>query len=261
MTTLALAFLLAAGAAETDLLVNGAFEKGKDGKPDAWQLPDGLCTFWEKAPGGKCIRIDTDVLRDEFLARQKEVDAFLEAAKGKEREGKEAKGKDSNRKGPTPLPPAKPKSPTKEPKHDTVAGVEGVSYASDFIEITPGQDYRLEVDCRTDGGAKTPKVFVKGYFLDPKRPPEYQKRQKYEKYLICNACEKWQTSSMVCSPTAKTPDVKWVRVIIFAYWPPGTYYFDNIRLVPAPKTGGRKSAPGTAKEPPSAPGAPKETGK
>jgi hypothetical protein len=218
------ALLLAAAAAETNLVVNGTFEKGKDGKPEAWELPEGLCTFWVDAPQakGKCLKIDTDVLRDEFLARQKEVEAYL-AKPEKERK---------------PLPPAKPKSPTKEPKYDTVAGVEGVRYMSDYIEVAPGQDYRLEVDCRVDGGAKTPKVFVKGYFLDPKRPPEFQRRVKYEKYLNCAASEKWQTFSTTCSPTGKTPDVKWVRVIIFAYWPPGTYYFDNVKLVPvaaAPK--------------------------
>lgn len=203
--------LLAAAAAEKDLVPNGAFEQGKDGKPDAWQAPDDLCTFWVRAPQGKgkCIKIDTDVLRVEFLARQKEMER-------------------------TPVPPAAPKSPTKEPKYDTVAGVEGVRYMSDWIEIAPGRSYRLDVDCRVDGGAKTPKVFVKGYFEDPRRPPELRRRVKYEKYLNCAADEKWRTFSMTCAPTARTPDVKWVRVIIFAYWPPGTYYFDNVRLAPVP---------------------------
>ncbi len=204
-----MACALLAAAAEKDLVPNGAFEQGKDGKPDAWQAPDGLCTFWAQAPQGKgkCITIDTDVLRDEFLARQKEMEK-------------------------KPVPPAGPKSPTKEPKYDTVAGAEGVSYMSGWIEIAPGRSYRLEVDCRVDGGAKTPKVFVKGYFADPRRPPESPRRVKYEKYLKCAANEKWQTFSMTCAPTARTPDVKWVRVIIFAYWPPGTYHFDNVRLLP-----------------------------
>ena len=228
MAALALALALAA-AAQPELVVNGTFEKGKEGKPDAWQAPDGLCSFWVSAPQGKgkCVKIDTDVLREEFLARQKQMEQ-------------------------KPVPPAKPKSPTKEPKYDTVAGVEGVSYASDFIEIAAGQSYRLDVDCRVDGGAKTPKVFVKGYFLDPRRPAEYGRRVKYEKYLNCAANEKWQTFSMTCSPTARTPDVKWVRVIIFAYWPPGTYYFDNVKLVPvaAPPPSPPEKPPANPKEKP-----------
>ena len=31
-------------------------------------------------------------------------------------------------------------------------------------------------------------------------------------------------------PTANTPSVKYVRVLIFPFWPPGEYYVDNVRL-------------------------------
>jgi hypothetical protein len=28
-----------------------------------------------------------------------------------------------------------------------------------------------------------------------------------------------------------TPDVKWARILLLPYWPPGIYYVDNVRLV------------------------------
>ena len=26
----------------------------------------------------------------------------------------------------------------------------------------------------------------------------------------------------------------WIRIMIFAYWPPGLYYVDNVKVVPVP---------------------------
>ncbi len=33
------------------------------------------------------------------------------------------------------------------------------------------------------------------------------------------------------SPTKYTPKVKYVRVLLYPFWPPGEYYVDNVRLV------------------------------
>jgi hypothetical protein len=31
-----------------------------------------------------------------------------------------------------------------------------------------------------------------------------------------------------------TPDVKYVRVLVLPFWPPGEYYLDNVKLVEVP---------------------------
>jgi hypothetical protein len=196
---------------EVNLVANGSFEAGKNGIPEKWQRPDGLASFWvkdSKRPG-MCLKIDDDVYKQEYLDRQNEMEK-------------------------NPVPPPKPKTPTKGPKYDTIAGVDGVSFYSEWIAVTPGQYYRLDVDFRTEGEKKTPKVFVKGYFLDSKRPEPYQRRVKYKKFLNCPGDETWKTFSMTFCPTTRDTDVKWMRVMLFAYWPPGIYYFDNVKLVPVP---------------------------
>ena len=40
-----------------------------------------------------------------------------------------------------------------------------------------------------------------------------------------------------------TPKVKWVRVLLYPYWPPGEYFVDNVRLVEYdPKIHGQTAA-------------------
>ena len=147
-------------SATVNLVPNGGFEEGYNGAPDKWQRPDGLTSFWIKdsVRKGRCLKIDTDVYKDEYLARQEEMKK-------------------------KPVPPAKRKTPTKGEKYDTIAGVDGVSFYSEWIPVEKGQYFRLEIDTRTDGAAATPKVFIKGYFLDTRRPVPYQRRVIYKKYL------------------------------------------------------------------------------
>jgi len=216
---LAFAFLLLGSAqlAKKNLVPNGDFEKGKRAVPLHWQRPDGLCSFWvrDKKREGYCLKIDTDVLKDQYRARQKEL---------KKR----------------PLAPPPKKKPTKGKKFLTVAAFEGVAYYSDWIAVKPNITYTLSVDVRVEKGRKTPKVFVKGYIEDKKRPPGYRRRVQYKKFLDCPASTEWKTFSMSFNPTSHTPKVKWIRVMLYAYWPPGTYYFDNVRVFPAEKEKAKK---------------------
>ena len=219
-TVVAAPLLFGASSPKGNLVPNGSFERGKGGAPVTWQRPDGLTSFWVSDPlrKGKCLKIDTDVAKEEYRARQKEMT------------------KD-------PVPPAKPKTPTTGDKYDTVAGVEGVSYYSAWIRVTPGQHYRLEADVRTEQGTKTPKIFVKGYLVDPRRPKPHQRRVAYKKYLNCPATVKWQTFRTTFCPTVRSADVTWLRVMIFAYWPPGIYYFDNVKVVPVDPPPKEKTPP------------------
>ena len=204
-----LAVTAAASAPDENLVPNGSFEKGEKERPAGWQRPDGLTSFWVADPlrKGRCLKIDTDVYKDEYRARQDEM----------ARE---------------PVPPARPKTPPVGAKYDTVAGVEGVAFYSDWIAVKPGQAYRLRVDVRTDSGRKTPKVFVKGYLLDTRRPVPHQRRVAYKKYLNCSAGTKWQTFETVFCPTLRSAEVQWMRIMLLPTWPPGLYFFDNVRVEP-----------------------------
>lgn len=219
---LSLSLLCAHAAhAQTNLVKNGGFEEGtKD--PAHWDRCDGLTTFWEKDPErkGKCLRVETRVSNEEYHARLEEM-----------------KEKDP--------PPAKPPREIKGPGYDTVGGNDGVPYWSDWIDVKPAAIYRLSVDARSGGGR--PKVFVKGY---AELPFEVDEGGKAVKRLIRKVVFKvsvdadggptWQTSTLDFCPTRERDDVKWMRVMLFPYWPAETYWFDNVSIV---ETGKDKDAP------------------
>lgn len=216
-----------------NLLPNGNFEEGED-SPSHWQQVDGLTTFWvrdEDPARGKVLKLDTDVLQSQAYAWWKEILAGAKPADA-------------------PL-----KLPTQEPKYDTLAGLDGVWYYSDYIPIEPGKLYWLTID------AKGPplKVWLLGY---PEKPdhtfgadqgawreyletsssragPQQRGHEIFiHKYiwkgrLDTAGSDDWQTFSRRAkpfAPTKHTPKVRFVRVLIYPYWPPATYYVDNVTL-------------------------------
>jgi hypothetical protein len=231
---------LALAAAEPDkpkpanLVPNGDFEAG-DGTPTGWQTVDGLTTFWVKDDDpkhGKVIKFDTDVYQKEGY------DWWVKIAKG-------ASAKDAPK-----------KTPTVGDKYDTLAGNDGVWFWSDFIPVEKGTAYWLTLDAKGAGMM----VWLVGYpdktstdfgadegafqeYLQGKidKPPE--KKRGFEGFLhkyvwkgqlSVGASDEWKTFSrreQPFRPTAKTPEVKWVRVLVLPTWPPGTYYLDNVKLV------------------------------
>ncbi len=205
----ALAILLALQG--KNLVRNPGFEEG-DLHPAHWSRCDGLTQFWEKDDkrGGKCIRIFTRVCNEEYHARLEEMK--LENP-----------------------PPPKPPRPIKGMGYDTVGGNDGVAFWSDWIEVSPARRYRLMADVRSEGGV--PKIFVKGYTDMPVEIDEGGKPKKvsiprvtYKIYLDCPGGPEWRTSSLEFYPTYERDDVRRMRVMIFAYWPPQNYWFDNIRI-------------------------------
>ena len=220
-------------AGSDNLLPNGGFEEG-EASPAHWQPIDGLATFWvhdEDPARGKVLRLDTDVLQSQAYAWWKEV---LAGARPDE---------------------APRKLPTQEPKYDTLAGLDGVWYYSDYIPIEPGKLYWLSID------AKGPplKVWLLGYpekpdntfgadqaawreYLEESSGRAARQQRGHEifihKYiwkgrLDTAGSETWQTFSRRAkpfAPTKNTPRVRYVRVLIYAYWPPATYYVDNVTL-------------------------------
>ncbi|GAB4161662.1 MAG: hypothetical protein Kow00107_09310 [Planctomycetota bacterium] len=206
-----------------NLVANGNFEKKNPhhDSPLNWQLCDGLTTYYEKeAKYGWHIRIDTDVPKEEARERWKVM---------------EEKGVNA--------PPA-PKKSKSDNGYSAIGGVDGVHFFSDPIPVNKGSRYKLAIDARgvTSGNFFT-KIFVKGYGVVTKtrkirkedgsieEKTETEERQVFKWYLACrnegkdewNHFEEW-------IPCDMPRNVDFVKICIYAYWPLGNYYFDNVEF-------------------------------
>ena len=218
-----------------NLVANGDFEAGTD-TPAGWQKIDGLTTFWVKDPDGKrgkVLKLDTDVLQSQAY------DWWVKIAGT-------ARAKDAPK-----------KLPTTPPKYDTLAGLDGVWYWSDPFPLEKGKAYWLTMDVKgeeimawlvgypdkpdTSFGADA-KAFQE-YFREKKagKPRENKRgfdsilaKYDYRGQLKAGGGNAWRTyarRALPFRPTKNTPNVKYGRILLLPYWPPGVYYVDNVRLV------------------------------
>jgi hypothetical protein len=225
-----------AKAAPVNLIPNGDFEAG-DGTPTGWQTVDGLTSYWVKDDDpkhGKVIKFDTDVYQQEGY------DWWVKIAQGK------ATAKDAPK-----------KTMTVGDKYDTIAGNDGVWFWSDPIPVDKGKAYWLTIDAK--GPAMMAWLF--GYPEKPKtdfgadegafqeyltakisgKPKDVSRGHEsfIHNYVwkgqlsTLGGSDEWKTYSrekMPFRPTAHTPNVKYVRVMILPTWPPGVYTIDNVKL-------------------------------
>jgi hypothetical protein len=219
-----------------NLIVNGDFEQG-DLSPKGWQTIDGLCSFWvnDSDPAhGKVVKFDTDVVQSQAYAWWPKI----------------ALGKATWKEAPKKL-------PTVEPKYDTIAGNDGTWYWSDPVRIEKDKAYWLTIDVKgppilvwlvgypakpdtsfgADNGAfqDVLKEFVTGKPVEKKRGFEpFVHKYVWKGQMAAGGSDGWKTYSRRSKPfrpTAVTPTVRWVRVLIYPFWPPGEYYVDNVRLL------------------------------
>jgi hypothetical protein len=219
-----------------NLVPNGEFESGDD-SPTGWQTVDGLTTFWVKDEDprhGRVIKFDTDVDQKEGY------EWWVKIAR------KQARAKDAPK-----------KKPTVGDKYDTLAGLDGVWYWSDFIPVEKGKGYWLSLDVKGPGllawlvgyprkesnafgadAAAFQEVLQEhhaGRPRDAKRGFEgFIHKYVWKGQLAAGGSDEWRTyerRARPFRPTAVTPEVKYVRVLILPTWPPATYYVDNVRLV------------------------------
>ncbi len=202
---LLLAALASGQETERNLVGNGAFDEGtpRATKIPGWTEVDGLTTFFTTTPSrGRVLKIDTDVLLEEANARWKEMELPLEER-----------------------PKASRKGPTQPPKYDTVGGTTGAKIYSDYIRVESNMRYRLKVDVKSD--APTVMIFIKGY-------AKFQGgfRKYYQCYKnIVNPEPGWHTYERTFNPTFRSPDVSHIRVMPYAYWPPGEAFVDRIEII------------------------------
>lgn len=226
----------------TNLLQNSSFEQGNEDNtsPARWSPIDNLVWKWTTDPDspgrGKVIKIDTDVVQRQ--AYDWWIEHYLKGA---------------------PLSDAPRKSPTSANQYETIGAYDGGFFMSDFIPIKDGASYKVVLDIKGPGC----KVFVKGYdkilptgfadenpavqelfrkakndpLLDEKgRPIKYRLRYRYSFWFPAGGdSSEWRTyaNNMPFTPTGRelTKDVKYIRVMLYPYWPATTYMFDNVRVV------------------------------
>lgn len=216
-----------------NLVPNGDFEKGTV-TPDGWQTIDGLSVFWvtdSDPKHGKVLKFDTTILQTQAY----EWWAKIESG---------ASPKDAPK-----------KIPYVGEGYDTLAGLDGVWFFSDFIPIEKGKAYWLTMDAKGAGflawlvGYKEKEstafgadaAAFQGFLLEKagKFKNERGREAFIHKYdwkgqLSVGGSDKWETYSRrekPFRPTAVFPDIRYVRVMIYPLWPPGDYYVDNVKLV------------------------------
>jgi hypothetical protein len=204
---LCLAFLsfLATGAfadstnAAPSLLPNGGFEEidpTNSARPRGWDTLDGLGVRWVTETNGapnKQIRMNTAVSEKDYVASCK------------------AAGLD--------------KWVFPDAAGNPIAATYGLSYYSDWIPAATGQAYRLTFRFRGAGGGK---VWVRGYGI-----LRNEERRRFDTIVNCRGTGKeWKTFSQCFHPTRQTPTVTRMRIMLYAYWPPGVYEFDDVAVTP-----------------------------
>ena len=229
------------------LNANGSFEAGAKG----WDAPDNASTFLVAGPAGRgrVLKIKTDLERHKWLDYRRKLRLGLADA-------------------------TKPPKLAKDTSYGSVAGLEGVHYRGEFLRASPGGRYWLTADMKgKTAGIFFPKVFVKGYLdytaraaalpevslvemklkpedfaalppaeqkqligRDVKAHPDRYRRECFRWYLACrNEEDVWMHYAAPFPPRGGLPkNVEYLRIEVYAYWPPGEFLFDNVHLYADP---------------------------
>ncbi len=192
--------LLAAGAAES-LLKNGGFEEADPataGKPAFWDKTDGLGVRWTDATEsahGKAICMNTAISEKAMMESYKKagLDQWV----------------------------------FPNPAGNAIAETYGLSLYSAAIPVQKGPPYKITFDYKgASGGAK---VWVRGW-------GEFagEKRRRWETTVECRVANprQWTTISQEFFPTRSRPEVTEMKVMLYAFYPAGEYWFDNVRIEP-----------------------------
>ena len=179
---------------------NGGFEQADPAniaKPAHWDQPDGLGVQWTNAPEaghGKAIRLNTAITEKQLneQCQRTGVEKWI-------------------------IP-----NPTGSPVGENY----GLSLYSAAMPVTKGQPYKITYDFKgSSGGAK---MWVRGY-----GEFEGEKRRRWETTVECRVAnaKEWTTISQEFFPT-KMRDVSEMKVMLYAYYPTGVYWFDNVKIEP-----------------------------
>jgi len=134
----------------------------------------------------------------------------------------------------------------------------GLDFYSDWIPIEPGAVYRFS--CRYKTLGPTVKIFLKGYHeFPPEEGFPAQRRETYRRQVHPSGGPgEWQTVEADFVPSSTRPEhaPAFLKVDLYAYWPAGVVYWDDVVLKKV-----RDAPPAAGEEPPLPPadtGAPPE---
>ncbi len=123
-----------------------------------------------------------------------------------------------------------------------VAATMGVLYYSAYFRVEPGKKYLLRVRWRSTGTAA--KVFVKCYdtlktrFRERRRPDpvgvnasDEELREVYRLQAnLKGEPNRWHVHVEEFTPKHSKFRPRWARVMLYAYWPPGTVEWDDVEI-------------------------------
>jgi hypothetical protein len=200
----ALAALMMTLVAQADdsLLPNGDFERADPahpGKAAHWDLTDGLGVQWTDAPSvpgaaqhGKAIRMDTTQTEQAMVA------SYVKA-------------------GLTQW--VFPK-----PADNPIAETYGLSLYSEAMPVVAGKTYRVTFDYMAEKGTSG-KLWFRAY-----ANVNGEKKRVYEGTIDCGGSGGWKQFIGVFHPTKYRPNVDEFKIMLFAFYPPGVAWFDNVHV-------------------------------
>jgi len=196
--------LLPVFARAQSVLPNGDFEQGDPAHPGKalhWDAVDGLGVRWTDAPvlpgsppHGKAIRMDTSVSEIDMVASYQKAGLTQWVF---------------------------PK-----PAGNAIAETYGLSLYSDAVPISPGKNYRITFDYMSEKGTAG-FILMRGY-----ANVNGQKKRVYEKKIECASVGAWKTFSDIAHPGRSPQPAEEFKIMLFAYFPAGAAWFDNVKVEP-----------------------------
>jgi hypothetical protein len=113
------------------------------------------------------------------------------------------------------------------PSGDAIAATYGLSLYSDPIKAEPGKVYKVTFDYYSEQGVGA-KVWCRAY-----ADVNGQKKRVYEGTIECGGGQGWQHISGEFHPTKYRPNVTEFKIMLYAFFPPGVAWFDNVHVVAA----------------------------
>jgi hypothetical protein len=196
-----IAFSLLPARAQS-VLPNGDFEQpdpAHSGKAAHWDLPDGLGVQWTDAPiitgasaHGKAIRMDTSVPETAM------VDSYTKAGLTQ--------------------------WIFPHPQGNAIAETYGLSLYSEAIPLVAGKTYRVTFDYLADKGTSG-KLWFRAY-----GDVNGEKKRVYEGTIDCSGGPTWKQFTGLFHPTRHTANATEFKIMLYAFYPAGVAWFDNIKV-------------------------------
>jgi hypothetical protein len=198
-----IAFLITALAhADDTILPNGDFEQpdpAHPGKAAHWDAVDGLGVQWVDAPAipgapphGKAIRMDTSQTEQAMVASYTKAGLTQWVF---------------------PKPAGSP-----------IAETYGLSLYSEEMPVITGKTYHVTFDYLAQKGTAG-KLWFRAY-----ANVNGEKKRVYEGTIDCGGSGGWKQFAGVFHPTKHTPNAVEFKIMLYAYYPPGVAWFDNIHI-------------------------------